>query len=84
MLASIVVDNLLQLHRYDEQIGICYIFLDLRFGAEQKLENLVANLLRQLSIVHLPYPNLWNYSMKSMRRGELDHPLKNSATRSIL
>ncbi|KAJ3578793.1 hypothetical protein NPX13_g1780 [Xylaria arbuscula] len=51
MLASIVVDNLLHLHRDDENIGICYIFLNFRRVAEQTVANLVASLIKQLESI---------------------------------
>ncbi|KAI1362951.1 hypothetical protein F5Y08DRAFT_354868 [Xylaria arbuscula] len=51
MLASIVVDNLLHLHRDDEKIGICYIFVNFRRVAEQTVENLVASLIKQLESI---------------------------------
>lgn len=49
ILSSTVVDNLFDLHRADELVGICYIFLNFRRNDEQKLNDLIASLLKQLA-----------------------------------
>ncbi|KAJ2984763.1 hypothetical protein NUW58_g5891 [Xylaria curta] len=49
ILASIVVDNLLSLHGDDQSVGICVIFLNFRRNDEQKLDHLLASLLKQLA-----------------------------------
>ncbi|KAI3337266.1 hypothetical protein HD806DRAFT_518169 [Xylariaceae sp. AK1471] len=49
ILTSIVVDNLLDLYRADNSVGICYIFLNFRRKDEQKLDDLMASLLKQLA-----------------------------------
>ncbi|KAI1754892.1 hypothetical protein F4782DRAFT_464491 [Xylaria castorea] len=49
ILASIVVDNLFDLQRADRSIGVCYVFLNFRQSDEQKLEHLMAGLLKQLA-----------------------------------
>ncbi|KAI0905418.1 hypothetical protein F4823DRAFT_627840 [Ustulina deusta] len=49
MLTSIVVENLLGLYGADLSAGICYIFLNFRRTAEQKLNDIVASLVKQLA-----------------------------------
>ncbi|KAI0509002.1 hypothetical protein F5B22DRAFT_376084 [Xylaria bambusicola] len=50
MIASLVVESLHQLHRDDENIGICYIFLSYnQKNEDQRLNQLVASLLQQLA-----------------------------------
>ncbi|KAI4149988.1 MAG: hypothetical protein LQ340_004326 [Diploschistes diacapsis] len=49
ILTSIVVDNLCNLHRNDNSVGICYIYCNFRRKDEQTLKNLMASLLRQLA-----------------------------------
>ncbi|KAI1177031.1 hypothetical protein F4777DRAFT_222673 [Nemania sp. FL0916] len=48
ILASIVIENLLDLNSIDESVGICYIFLSTRRSHEQDLSHLMASLLKQL------------------------------------
>ncbi|KAI0874241.1 hypothetical protein GGS24DRAFT_490168 [Hypoxylon argillaceum] len=49
ILTSIVVDDLLVRHGDDESVGICYIFLNFRHHGSQKLDDLIASLLKQLA-----------------------------------
>lgn len=49
MLTSIVVENLLGLYGADLSVGICYIFLNFRRTTEQKLNDIVASLVKQLA-----------------------------------
>ncbi|KAI0440392.1 hypothetical protein F4803DRAFT_527515, partial [Xylaria telfairii] len=53
MLASIVVDSLLELQRADKSIAVCYIFLNFRQSNEQKLDDLMAGILKQLAQAQL-------------------------------
>ena len=48
ILASIVVDDLQNRHQYDPNIAIAYIYLNFRQQEGQKLQHLLASLLRQL------------------------------------
>jgi Cdc6-like AAA superfamily ATPase len=48
ILTSTVVDNLFELYRTDQSVGICYIFFNFHRNSEQKLDDLIASLLKQL------------------------------------
>ncbi|KAI1269810.1 hypothetical protein F5Y18DRAFT_437656 [Xylariaceae sp. FL1019] len=48
MTTSIVIDDLKELYRNIESIGICHIFFNFRRTGEQNLENLFGSLLQQL------------------------------------
>ncbi|KAI1421745.1 hypothetical protein F5Y12DRAFT_687267 [Xylaria sp. FL1777] len=49
MLTSIAIENLLTLYSADESVGICYAFLNFQRTSEQKLNNLIALLVKQLA-----------------------------------
>jgi hypothetical protein len=49
ILTSIVVDNLCNRFRHDKTIGIAYIYCNFRRQDEQKIEDLLASLLKQLT-----------------------------------
>ncbi|KAI1745798.1 hypothetical protein F4680DRAFT_455804 [Xylaria scruposa] len=49
ILASIVVDDLFDLQRTDGSIGVCFIFFNFRQSDEQRLDRLMAGLLKQLA-----------------------------------
>ncbi|KAI1758603.1 hypothetical protein GGR53DRAFT_235544 [Hypoxylon sp. FL1150] len=56
ILTSIVVENLCNLYHADPSVGICYVYCNYRQKDEQKLDNLIASLLRQLLQTQLVIP----------------------------
>ncbi|KAK4170833.1 ankyrin repeat-containing domain protein [Triangularia setosa] len=49
ILTSIVVDDLHTRFRYDVRVGIAYLYCNFRRHADQKVEDLLSNLIRQLA-----------------------------------
>ncbi|KAK4243163.1 ankyrin repeat-containing domain protein [Corynascus novoguineensis] len=56
ILTSIVVDDLYTRFRNDVHVGIAYIYCNFRRQADQKVEDLLSNLIRQLSQDQSPIP----------------------------
>ena len=56
ILSSIVVENLQDTFHGDSSIGICYVYCNFRRNDEQKLDDLLASLLKQLARGQSPFP----------------------------
>ncbi|KAH6700758.1 ankyrin repeat protein [Verticillium dahliae] len=56
ILTSIVIDNLYIRFRDDEHVGIAFLYCNFRRQAEQKVEDLLSSLLKQLSQNHTSLP----------------------------
>jgi len=56
ILTSIVVDDLSKRYHSDTSIGIAYVYCNFRLQGEQKADNLLANLLKQLAQSQSPLP----------------------------
>jgi Cdc6-like AAA superfamily ATPase len=69
ILASIVVDDLLSRYQYDPNIAIAYIYLNFRQQDAQKVQHLLASLLKQLSRKRPLLPD----SIKDMHAAHIIH-----------
>lgn len=49
ILTAIVIDDIFSRFKYDTSVGIAYLYCDFRRQHEQKIEDLLANLLKQLA-----------------------------------
>ena len=76
ILTSIVVDNLYDLYRNDRSVGICYVYCNFRRKNEQTLDNLTANILRQLAKGQSIFPedikNLYHQHKERRTRPSID------------
>jgi hypothetical protein len=80
MITSIVVEHLQLEFRNDSGIGIAYLYCNYRQQQEQKAEDLILNLLKQLVPEQLPVPtpikNLYEYHRNRRTRPSFDEIVK--------
>jgi hypothetical protein len=71
ILTAIVVDHLINQYQNDPKVGIAYIYCNFRRNNEQKLDGLLASLLKQLSeaLPSLPKPVTELYERHKTKRG---------------
>jgi hypothetical protein len=76
ILTSIVIDNLSKRYHGDITIGIAYVYCNFRLQDEQKIEDLLANLLKQLaqgqSTLPVSVKDLYNQHKDRQTRPLLD------------
>ena len=76
IITAIVIDNLRTRYKDDTKVGIAYIYFNFRRQGEQKLEGLLASLLKQLAQEQLYLPDsikdLYNCHKKDRTRPSAD------------
>ena len=88
ILTAIVIDNILTRCKYDPSVGIAYLYCDFRRQHEQRTEDLLANLLKQLAQQQASMPDgvqtLYNQYRNQPKRLNLHEILSTLHCVSIL
>ena len=88
ILTAIVIDDIYSRSKCDTSVGIAYLYCDFRRQHEQKIEDLLANLLKQLAQQQASMPNgvqtLYDQYRNQPKRPSLDEILSILHSVSIL
>ena len=88
ILAAIVIDDIYSRFKCDTSIGIAYLYCDFRRQHEQKIEDLLANLLKQLAQQQISMPDgvqtLYDQYRNQPKRPSLDEILSILHSVSVL